>query len=137
MSNQPAGFREKEHTADWELEVWAPDLPGLLVQGARGMYWLMGARLEEGARLQRDMAFSGTDDESRLVGFLQELLYLTGSEGLAFDHFDVIIEAEGGRAVLGGAPLAGMGKEIKAVTYHNLAVRKTGTGLAATIVFDV
>jgi SHS2 domain-containing protein len=137
MPNQAAGFREKEHTADWELEVWAPDLPELLVQAARGMYWLMGARLEEGVRAGRSVQFSGADDESRLVGFLQELLYLTGSEGLAFDCFEVTLEAEGGRAVLGGAPLAGMGKEIKAVTYHNLAVRKTPAGLKATIVFDV
>ena len=137
MPDQAAGFREKEHTADWELDVWAPDLPALLVQAARGMYWLMGARLADGARIQRNLEFSGTDDESRLVGFLQELLYLTGSEGLAFDHFDVTLEAEGGRAVLGGAPLAGMGKEIKAVTYHNLAVRKTPAGLEATLVFDV
>jgi SHS2 domain-containing protein len=28
-------------------------------------------------------------------------------------------------------------KEIKAVTYHNLAVRQTETGLAVNIVFDV
>ena len=48
MPTQPAGFREKEHTADWELDVWAPDLPALLDQAARGMYWLMGAQLEEG-----------------------------------------------------------------------------------------
>ena len=50
MAKQSSGFREKEHTADWELDVWAPDLPALLEQAARGMYWLMGARLEEGAR---------------------------------------------------------------------------------------
>ena len=71
------------------------------------------------------------------MGFLQELLYLTGSEGLAFDRFEVTLEAEGGRAVLGGAPLVHLAKEIKAVTYHNLAVRKTSAGLEATLVFDV
>ena len=57
MAGDPSGFREREHTADWELEVWAPDLPGLLVQAARGMYWLMGARLQEGVRLQRTLEF--------------------------------------------------------------------------------
>jgi SHS2 domain-containing protein len=137
MPDQAAGFREKEHTADWELDVWAPDLPALLEQAARGMYWLMGARLEDGVRAQRSVQFSGVDDETRLVGFLQELLYLTGSEGLAFDRFEVTLEAEGGRAVLGGAPLVQLAKEIKAVTYHNLAVRKTSAGLEATLVFDV
>ncbi len=52
MATPYSGFREKDHTADWELEVWAPDLPGLLVEAARGMYWLMGARLEHGQRQQ-------------------------------------------------------------------------------------
>ena len=137
MAGQASGFREKEHTADWELEVWAPDLPALLVEAARGMYWLMGARLDEGERQQRGFEFSGVDDESRLVSFLQELLYLSDSQGLAFDQLEVTIDEEGGRARLSGAPLVQMGKEIKAVTYHNLAVRKTATGLQVTLVFDV
>ena len=36
------GFREHAHTADWELEVWAPDLPALLEQAAHGMYAISG-----------------------------------------------------------------------------------------------
>ena len=39
------GFREHAHTADWELEVWAPDLPTLLEQAARGMYAISGVQL--------------------------------------------------------------------------------------------
>ena len=30
MIAEMAGYREVEHTADWELEVWATDLAGLL-----------------------------------------------------------------------------------------------------------
>jgi SHS2 domain-containing protein len=137
MSAQESGFREREHTADWELDVWAPDLPGLLTQAARGMYWLMGARLSDSNRQQRSLEFTGADDESRLVSFLQELLYLCDSEGLAFDQMEVAIDGDQGRAELSGAPLLRLGKEIKAVTYHNLAVRKTSAGLEATVVFDV
>ena len=44
-----AGYRELEHTADWELEAWADDLPGLLEQAARGMYALSGVRLDGGS----------------------------------------------------------------------------------------
>ena len=137
MASQPSGFREKEHTADWELEVWSPDLPGLLEEAARGMYWLMGARLEEGIRLQRNIEFYGVDNESRLVRFLQELLYLCDSQNVGFDQVEITIDGQRGRAELSGAPLAHLGKEIKAVTYHNLAVRETSRGLEATLVFDV
>jgi SHS2 domain-containing protein len=38
---------------------------------------------------------------------------------------------------LGGAPIASQEKEIKAVTYHNLVIRRIHKGLAANIVFDV
>lgn len=137
MAGPYSGFREKEHTADWELDVWAPDLPGLLVEAARGMYWLMGARLGQGDRLQRAIEFSGEDEENCLVGFLQELLYLCETERLGFDQFTITLEGNLGKAELSGAPLVHLGKEIKAVTYHNLAVRETGTGLQATLVFDV
>jgi SHS2 domain-containing protein len=137
MPGEPSGFREKEHRADWELEVWAPDLPELLVQAALGMYWLMDARLEGGSRHPLLLEFSGVDEESQLVGFLQELLYLTDSKGLAFDRFAVTIDGEHGRAELSSAPLAYRAKEIKAVTYHNLEVRQTPAGLETTLVFDV
>jgi SHS2 domain-containing protein len=137
MAGRSSGFREKEHTADWELEIWAPDLPGLLLEAARGMYWLMGARLEPGDRLMRTIEFSGDDAESCLVSFLHELIYLCESEEAGFDSVAITMVGNHGRAELGGARLAIRGKEIKAVTYHNLAVRQTSNGLEATLVFDV
>jgi SHS2 domain-containing protein len=36
-----------------------------------------------------------------------------------------------------GAPIASMDKEIKAVTWHNLRVRREADGLRVNIVFDV
>jgi SHS2 domain-containing protein len=137
MNSRKAGFREKEHTADWELEAWAPDLAGLFEQAARGMYALTGARLKAGPRLSRRLAVQATDPESLLVSFLAELLYLGEVEGAGFDHFAIHLAEGGLQAELGGAPLAGQVKEIKAVTYHNLAIKKTESGYEANVVFDV
>ena len=137
MIRQPSGFREKEHTADWELEIWAPDLLGLLVEAANGMYWLMGARLEDGLRLHRCVDIGGGDAESRLVNFLQELLYLGETQELGFDQVEITIEGDRYRAELTGAALVHVDKEIKAVTYHNLVIRETCRGVEATLVFDV
>ncbi|MBN1148722.1 MAG: archease [Anaerolineales bacterium] len=134
---QPAGYREIEHTADWEIEVWAPDLPALLEQAARGMYALAGARLSEGARLKRRLELEAFDSEELLVTFLSELLYLGEQEGLGFDTYRLSLQGERLTAELSGAPLAGLDKEIKAVTYHNLNVQKGPRGLEARIVFDV
>ena len=137
MAEQLAGFRELEHTADWELEAWAPDLPALLEQSARGMYALAGASLQASPRLDRRFDLPIKDPESLLVTFLGELLYLGEQDGLAFDSFNLYIEGRLLHARLGGAQLVSIDKEIKAVTYHNLAIQKTFRGLEVKIVFDV
>lgn len=142
-----AGFREHAHTADWELEVWAPDLPGLLRQAGLGMQALCGVRLKAGPRQTRTLSLDGLDAESLLVHFLSELLWLGEQEKLGFDQFELELSQQDDplqpqhplhlTARLNGAPMAGLDKEIKAVTYHNLAVRQTRNGLVARIVFDV
>jgi len=132
-----AGFREIAHTADWELQVWAPNLSSLLEQAARGMYVLAGTRLKTGPRLDRKIDLQTPDRESLLVEFLAELIYLGEVEGLGFDTFDLALENEALHAQLSGAPVESQIKEIKAVTYHNLAIRETERGLEANIVFDV
>lgn len=132
-----AGYREVEHTADWELQAWAPDLVGLLEQAARGMYQLEGTRLMPEPRVTRRFELLIQDPESILVDFLAELLFLTESEGLGFDQFDLKIVGDKLQAELNGAPLASLAKEIKAVTYHNLNLRQSEGGLEANVVFDV
>ena len=133
-----SGFRELAHTADWELEVWAPDLPGLLEQAARGMCSLAGIRLQPGPRQMLPLELSALDAESLLVRFLSELLWLSQQQNLAFDEFQLSVDAGFNlRGQLSGAAIASLNKEIKAVTYHNLVIRQTSQGLAANLVFDV
>src|SRR3989337_3349413 len=98
-----SGFREIAHTADWELQIWAPDLSSLLEQAARGMYVLAGNRLSTGPRLGRKIDLQTADRESLLVGFLAELLYLGEVEGLGFVTFDLSLENKALPAQLNGA----------------------------------
>ena len=67
MITELVGYREVEHTADWELEVWATDLPGLLEQAARGMAQLSGMRLQVEPRVARSLSLSANDPETLLV----------------------------------------------------------------------
>jgi len=131
------GFREIEHTADWELEVWAKDLPSLLEQAGRGMYLLAGFKLQAGPRVSRSFKLAVNDNESLLVDFLSELLWIAEHEGLAFDAYDLSIDINWLNAKLDGAPITCFSKEIKAVTYHNLNIINSGDGLQVRIVFDV
>jgi SHS2 domain-containing protein len=137
MDETPAGFKEIAHTADWQLDAWAPDLPGLLEQAARGMYALAGVRLDPGPPQARHLALKAEDAESLLVAFLSELLYYGEQEGLAFDRFSLRVEGSRLEADIEGRPIAALEKEIKAVTYHNLNIRQSPRGLEVSIVFDV
>lgn len=132
-----SGFREIAHTADWELEVWAPDLIALLSQAARGMYQLAGIKLISKPRVSRYITLQMKDPETMLVDFLNELLYLSDSENLGFDHFDLLFRNDHLIAEVNGAKIASIEKEIKAATYHNLIINQTGQGFITKIVFDV
>lgn len=137
LMESSAGFREIEHTADWELEVWAPDLPSLLEQAARGMYAMADTRLADGPRRKVELQLCSSDAESLLVAFLSELLYYGEQERLGFDAFELTIQEYCLQGWLHGAPIVSQTKEIKAVTYHKLAIQPTQTGLQVRIVFDV
>jgi SHS2 domain-containing protein len=138
---QPSGFRELSHTADWEIEVWAPDLTELFEQAAFGMYAISGTNLYPDPRIMRNIELVADDAEGLLVKFLTELLFQGEQFGLAFDVFDLQLEAGHDTAHLcarlHGAPMTEQTKEIKAVTYHNLAIQRSQRGLEVRIVFDV
>jgi len=139
-----SGFREVAHTADWEIEVWAKELPDLLIQAARGMYVLSGVRLAgRGRRASRGLSIPAVNPEQLLVRFLSELLHYAEQERLGFDQLDIEIGPgvhEGSleaSARLAGRRIKVQDKEIKAVTYHNLSIRQTPEGLIVNVVFDV
>jgi len=131
------GYEEIPHTADWSIRVWAQDLAGLLVESARGMYWLAGAELAEGPRVNQSFETEEADRESTLVAFLSELVYYAEQENLGFDHFEISTKNDRLNVEMEGAALKSLSKAIKAVTWHQLAIRESARGLEVEIVFDV
>ena len=137
MSADKAGFREVEHTADWELQVWAPDLNILFEQAARGMYVLCGARMLQSQPQKRTLDLEAADSEALLVGFLSELLYYYDRERLGFECFNLNIIDNHLHGEIEGSSIISIDKEIKAVTFHNLRIQQSIHGLEVNIVFDV
>lgn len=137
QSEHNSGFRELPHTADWELEVWAPDLTSLLEQAARGMYQLCGARIGLSPPLSRRIELQYIEPETLLIDFLTELIFFTETEKLIFNDYKITLNDRQFVAELGGAAYTSLSKEIKAATYHNLRIRRAASGLAANIIFDV
>lgn len=141
MAEEAAGFREIDHTADWELEIWAPDFEELLTQAAQGMYEMSGIEYGTEVQATRRFELEQPDRETLLVGFLSELLYLLQTARLAFERFTFEVEQEEDRTVVSvlavGQPVKSIEKEIKAVTWHDISVRETDEGFEGRVTFDV
>jgi SHS2 domain-containing protein len=134
-----AAFEIVEHTADWALRVTGRDLAELLVHAAQGMASLLVA---EPAALPLDetrhLELEAYDAESLLVEWLGELAYWAESEQLVFYCFEMReVTPHFLQAAVHGGRADELQKHIKAVTYHNLAIRETAEGLEVTVVFDV
>lgn len=138
MSIKAFGFKEIEHTADWALRVWAPDLSTLFVQTAAGMYSLAQVQLKTGEQITRSIRLQAPDAESLLVLFLEEILFYGEQNDEGFDRIEVTIDQDFLlEAQISGGIISSRQKEIKAVTFHNLAIQETGVGYQVEVVFDV
>ena len=138
MTDRAKSFEEIEHTADWAYRVRGKDLAELFIQAAMGLYDLVGMQLAPGERITRSLQLKGVDRESLLVAWLNELLYFHENEGLGFDRLEIQhLDQTSIQAKVTGAPTQQWLKDIKAVTYHNLAIRESKSGLEVTLVLDV
>jgi len=140
MNTPQMGFTEISHTADWSLHVWAPDLGQLFVQAAKGMMRLMGGSVLPDCIRMYDFEMKAGDQESLLVAFLSELLFLAERDEISFMEFSLQITQIDEyllTAQVKGAPILEKLKEIKAVTYHNLKITSNAGGLQVDLVFDV
>lgn len=137
-SPQGNNFEEIEHTADWAYRVRGKNLAELFVRAAVGLYTLVGMQLVSGKRIRRTIQLKAIDRESLLVAWLNELLYFHESEGLGFESLEIQhLDETSLQAKVTGASTQQWLKDIKAVTYHNLAIYETESELEVTLVLDV
>ena len=142
MAERP-DYREIEHTADVGLELEAPDLKAVFELAAASMFDLMCDLDGVGDGVCRTVRIRARDGdlENMMVRWLTELLFVFASEGLLLSRFRVsvvgggVVEAE----VAGEryeAERHDLKTEIKAVTYHDLAVDQIDGVWFVRVIFD-
>ena len=138
-SPSPVAFEEIEHTADRALRINGRNLEELFVNAARGLKSLMGADGGlNSAPLTKSIRLDAMDAESLLVDWLSELAYWAEAEMIVFSEFNMqTVSPTRVKAKISGSRVTQLENQIKAVTYHNLEIVKTETGMSATVVFDV
>ncbi len=136
-----SGYHIIDHTADKAIEVWAPDLGRLILEAARGLIALLveADSLTPQRRIQ--IAVAPREPELLLHDALSEILYLTEDEQLMPLDAELLETDAGGVTVEVGvvdmdvaAPYA-LGL-VKAVTYHDLDIERTPSGLRIQVTFD-
>jgi SHS2 domain-containing protein len=137
-----AGFEILEHTADVGVRAWGTTLAEAFEQAGWGVAEIAGIRRRElpGAVQNRQVRASGSDPGSTLVEFLNELVLLHETEGVALTGLRVDQVTETGvTAEAEVIPLDAEpdGTAIKAATYHQLRVDDRPDGAEVRVYFDV
>ena len=135
-------YEELDHTADLRLKVFGRDTRELF---ANAVFALFDRMVELGgvksAKSHRVEA-AGADAAETLVSFLGELLYHYNVERFVCRECEIEdLSDTRVRAVVRGEvfdPSRHRAKhEIKAVTFHDVRIERTGEGLEVVLTFDV
>jgi SHS2 domain-containing protein len=135
-------FEVLNHTADIGLIVYGEDLKLLFENAGKALFHLITDLKKVRLQTEKPIEIRKESLERLMVDWLTELLYLHEVENLLFKEFKVESVGEGGlRArVKGEAFREGVHvikTEVKAVTYHQIEVRKRKEGWRAQIIFDL
>ncbi len=131
-------YEQLEHTADLALRVYGQDLGEVFANAAFAMFSQLADIKHVQRKVQRQVSVEGTDYESLLVNWLNELLYLHETEGEVYSAFDIQQLSPGRlQATVHGEPSREVYTIVKAATYHDLTISQTSDGYTASLVFDV
>ena len=129
------------HTADVGIIAYGADVKEAFVNAARGLFSLITELDDIEEVVYRDIELTAPDQESLLVEWLNELIYLFDAENIIFKRFDISrlsqteLKARSyGEEVDSSRHRLKTG--IKAATYHMLKVEKNN-GSRVQVLFDI
>jgi SHS2 domain-containing protein len=135
-------YRLISHTGDLGMTVRGKNRPDLFEQAAWAFFDLLvdARRIEPEKKLE--VSVEAPDPEALLVAWLGELLYLFDARRLVFSRFEIIeLTDRSLKARAWGEDFDperhGFKHGVKAVTYHQLQIRKTSKGWRARVIFDI
>ena len=137
----PQGYRFIDHTADFGVEIWGRDAVQLFEQAAIALIDLLVTAADVPADRTDTVEIQGQDWPDLMVNWLRELLYLhTGMErvvtAVRIEELSATClqaKVDSLRFEIG---VHRLNHEIKAVTYHQIAVGPGENGWQARVIFD-
>ena len=134
-------FEIIDHTADVGVVAYGDNIGQAFGNAARALFNLITELDSVAEVVYRDIELSATDEESLLVEWLNELIYLFDTENIVFKRFDVTVLPNASlRARSYGEKVNRLRHRlktgVKAATYHMLRVEK-GNGCRVQVIFDI
>ena len=131
-----------DHTADVGVRVVAATLPLLVRPAIDGLYAVIGELVP--ADTVTTLRYDASDDEPALLlrDYLAELLGLFETQqqmvvSTNVEHFDATHLVVAGEVANIDPARSALEREVKAVTYHELSVRRRPGGYEATFIVDI
>ena len=134
-------FEIVNHTADVGIIAYGADVNQAFANAARALFSLITELDNVEEVLLRDIELTAPDQESLLVEWLNELIYLFDAENIVFKRFDIIrLNNTRLRARSYGEKVDSSKHKlktgVKAATYHMLRVDKAN-GCKVQVLFDI
>jgi len=135
-------YKVLDHTADLGAYFYGANPEEVFVNAGSALFSLMLDRTPRQGDETEKVTIEGTDPEDLLVRWLNELLYIFQvRERAAVDIRIEKFRGNGLTAVLTLAPydleVHGVKNEIKAATYHQVALEPIKNGWRAKVIFDL
>ena len=134
-------FEIIDHTADVGIIAYGDNISQAFSNAARALFSLITELDSIREVLYRDAELAASDEESLLVEWLNELIYLFDTENIIFKRFDVTVlpkarlEARSyGEKIDSSRHRLKTG--VKAATYHMVKVDR-GNGCQVRVIFDI
>jgi SHS2 domain-containing protein len=138
MNHSQAGYRQLNHTADIQLEFWAPTQDLLFAQGALAIVDILTETQHVDSKETRACQCQGLDPEDLLVQWLNEIIFLGIYRGFIVATCNVEIVGNTLQAnITGEVSPEKIKTELKSVTYHELLLCYKQPLWHARVVVDV
>ncbi len=141
------GFRYLDHTADVQMESWAPSLEEAFAQTALSLMAIISPNLKLiDPSKEKIIQIKAEDKESLLFDFLSEFLYIFDVEELLFSEITVETIEKKQNEYLLKAKIRGeifnktiheVGTEVKAITYSFMEIEEKKGKVKIKVVFDI
>ena len=134
-------FEILNHTADVGIIAYGANMKETFANAAKALFSLITELDDVEEVLYRDVELVAPDQESLLVAWLNELIYLFDAESIIFKRFDITkLDNTQLKARSYGERVDNsrhkMKTGVKAATYHMLKVDK-GDGCKVQVLFDI